>query len=318
MDVPNIGASILAGSRKENAMRTFDELQSLFAANQAIAIGYASGVAKIYQGARVAPVNNDQFLWDLLDHLPTSGAIQRDGADTFFAAYAEVIGALVASSSPLDPLNAAKRNLADWGQTPPAWIGGYKTMTTRLNAASKIGFKFDVAATPDPGFWGLWRQADPVPGPSARLAASAMSVSIQLGRLLNFAPGPADWYTPAAMAAAYQNPNNAPWNPNSSVTWDTTFGPNGTLRNVVSGLTCASGIVARFVSPVTFGADEQDEIRAAADKGLWPYYLDKTHAATKIVFDGTDGISVTITAEQKIPVFIGVVVQPAAGYFGGQ
>jgi hypothetical protein len=298
-------------------MRSFADLQSLFAAYQATAIGLQPDEMKICQGAAVVPTGNDQVIWDLLDQTPAPGLVLPTGSDGFFDAYVAVIAALVASSNPLDPIAAAKRNLADWGARPAAWDGGYKTMTTRLNAAPRFAFKFDIPASTGTKLWGLWRQSDPSPGSSARLASGAMAVSVHFGRLLNFAPPASDWYTPSAMTAAYQNPNKAPWNPASATTWETTFGANGALRSVVAGLICVADIAVDYTSSAPLSAAEQDEVAANAGSGLWPYYVDGRTAMTRVTVDPAQTLSVTIATDRTTPIIIGASVQTAASFFVG-
>ncbi len=298
-------------------MRSFDELQAEFAARQATVIGYSPDTMRIFQGACVPAANDDQALWTLLNQLPSPGPIQEAGPLSFFDAYSALVGALVASNHPLDPVAAAKRNLADWGNAPPSWENGYKTLAKRLGLAQQMAFSIDYPATPDEGFWGLWRRSAPASGLSVQFAAAALSGRIKFGHLLTFAPLPGDWYTPSVMTVAYQNPSGPPWNPNSPITWESTFGANGILRRVVIGLVCVSDVEVSYEADAGFTADQQDQIHSHTAGGLWPYYLESANARTSVDFTADGAMQTSITSTKSRPVVIGVQIHSAAGWFGG-
>jgi hypothetical protein len=298
-------------------MRSFIDLQDLFAAYQTTAIGLRPEGMRLLQGAAAIAAGDDSSIWNLLDSIPTPDLILPISGAGFFDVYTSVIAALIAGTGPLDPIAAAKRNLTAWGDKAPAWDGGFRTLNTRLNAAPRLAFTFELPLSTTTDLWGLWRLADPCPGPSARLALGALNMNVQFAHLLNFAPLASDWYTPSAMVAAYQNPNKAPWNPASPITWDTTFGPTGTLRAVVSGLICVSGLTVDYTSSIAFSADDQAAILSHAEAGIWPYYLDQTVATTRVTFNASNHISVSISSDRTTPIVIGAAVQSASAFFVG-
>lgn len=299
-------------------MSSFNQLQSLFAAYQATAIGFGPKSMQSLQGAVVLPANDDQFLWDIFNIVPIPGLLFRHSGHQFFDGYAAVIDSLIATNNVLDPVAAAKEQLKDWGNRPPAWDAGYTKMKKRLDSAQSLKFSFGQQAEPQDGFWGLWAQSDAAPGIAARFAAGDVSMTVEFRRLLNFAPAPADWYVQTAISYAYKNPDHNPWNPASPITWETTFGPKGTLRNIVSSLVCVSDISVKYTSTSSFTAAEQDEVRAEADHGLWPYYLPKSAATTTVSFDGDGAISVSVVSKANTPIVIGVTSLPADKYFTGR
>lgn len=299
-------------------MSSFNQLQSLFAAYQASAIGFGPTGMQNMQGAVAPPANDDQFLWDIFNTVPTPGPLFRPSGRQFFDGYAAVIDSLVATSNVLDPVAAAKEQLKDWGDHPPAWDAGYAKMKKKLDSAQSLKFTFGLQAEPHDGFWGLWAQSDAAPGIAARFAAGEVSATVEFRRLLNFAPTPADWYVQSAISYAYKNPDSKPWDPASSITWETAFGPHGTLRYIVSSLVCVSGASVKYTSSSSFTAAEQDEVKAQADHGLWPYYLPKSAADTTVSFDGDGKISVSIASKANTPIVIGVTSLPADKYFTGR
>lgn len=300
-------------------MRGFYQLQSLFAAQTATAIGLTPSSMNVYQAAQLPPADSDEFLWALLNQIPGAGPVQSaSGSATFFDAYATVINALVAGSNPLDAVAAAKRNLAAWGADPPAWTRGYKSMAKQLGAAPRLEFSFSLRADEDPPVWGLWRDAEAVEGPSARFAAGPLNMKTAFGRLLNFAPQASDWYTPSAMSLAYHNPGKAPWDQNSPVNWESTFGEDGSLNRVVTGLICVKDIRLSYESEAAYPDEDQAQITAGSTAGLWPYYLNEHSAATQVAFDRIGTLAASVDSSANTPVVIGVVTQSAARFFGGQ
>lgn len=299
-------------------MSSFNQLQSLFAAYQASAIGFGPTGMQNMQGAVAPPANDDQFLWDIFNTVPTPGPLFHPSGHQFFDGYAAVINSLVATTDVLDPVAAAKEQLKDWGDRPPAWDAGYAKMKKKLDSAQSLKFSFGQQAEPHDGFWGLWAQSEATPGIAARFAAGEVSATVEFRRLLNFAPTPADWYVQSAISYAYKNPDRKPWNPASPITWETAFGPNGTLRHIVSSLVCVSGVSVKYASSSPFTAAEQDEVKAQADHGLWPYYLPKSAADTTVSFDGDGTISVNIVSKANTPIVIGVTSFPADKYFTGR
>lgn len=299
-------------------MSSFNQLQSLFAAYQASAIGFGPTGMQNMQGAMVPPANDDQFLWDIFNTVPTPGPLFRPSGHQFFAGYAAVIDSLIATSNVLDPVAAAKEQLKDWGDRPPAWDAGYAKMKKKLDSAQSLKFSFGQQAEPQDGYWGLWAQSDATPGIAARFAAGEVSATVEFRRLLNFAPTPADWYVQSAISYAYRNPDRTPWDPASSITWETAFGPNGTLRHIVASLVCVSGISVTYSSSSPFSVAEQDEVKAQAEHGLWPYYLSKSAADTTVSFDAAGTISVSVASKASAPIVIGVTSLPADKYFTGR
>jgi hypothetical protein len=296
-------------------MNSFDDIQSLFGSVQAQAIGPGASGMKIYQGAQTAPSGDNAFLWGLLDQVPQDGPILTGGGASFFALYSALIDSLIAGQNPLDPIKAAKNNLAAWGKKPPAWQQGYTTLAKTLKVAPPLEFSFQPSPSPDPGYWGLCTSSSAAPGAVGLFAESGLTMKVDFGHLLLFAPQADDWYTPTAMTTAYQNPSSPPWNPSSGITWESTFGSNGTLRTVVTGLVCVSPLNLTYASAAAYSYDMQAEIEGCAKSGLWPYYLAQDSATNRATFDGSGKLAVTTTTKKDAIILVGAAVMPAAQFF---
>lgn len=299
-------------------MSSFLQLQSIFAAYQATAIGFGPNGMQNFQGAVVPPGNDDQFLWDLFNIVPLPGPLFKESGNQFFDSYAAVIESLTTQgNNPLDPVAAAKEQLKEWGSRPPAWDVGYAKMKKRLGSAPTVKFSFNQQAEPQDDFWGLWARSEAVAGVAGRFAVGEVHAAVEFRHLLNFAPTPDDWYVSTAMSYAYRNPDHTPWNPASPITWESTFGPDGTLHNIVTSLVCVSDISVNYTSSSSFTAAQQDQIMEHVASGMWPYYLPSESARTSVTFNGAGAISVSIVSNANVPILIGATVAPARKYFGG-
>ena len=295
-------------------MTSFDDLQARFTAAELAALGLTAPRGRRLQPALMLPTRDDQALWDLFDAIPLDTPIYTPSDGQFFTAYAALIGALVAGTNPLDPIAAAKRRLADWGTKPPDWSIGCAGLLKLLKAAPSLSFPFTSKADPGPGYWGLWTDSPPASGPSAQFAAGDVTAALSFAHALNFAPAPGDWYVPSALSLAYATRSGPPWPGGSAVTWDSTFGPAGTMPRFLAGLTVVSEIGCRSASTAAFSPADQALIRLSAALGLWPHYLSGAGTETGVSFDGSGRISIATTSQPKIPLAIIATVLTAGEY----
>jgi hypothetical protein len=297
-------------------MTSFDELQSLFVSTEFAAFGVSSGDGRVIQPATGPPIDNDSALWSWFNRIPEASSPYQPSSSEFFAAYGEVIESLIAGASPLDPIKVAKKKLAKWGSAPPAWNDGGISLAAQLAAAPATSFPFRSKATPPTGLWGLWADSSPVSGPAARFAAGEVDMSLSFPHLLNFAPSPDDWYVSSALSMAYANPGKRPWDPDSPITWDTAFGPGGTLRHFLTSLLVADELVLTYTSSTPFDAEDQALIQGHLASGLWPYYLNAASGVTTVSFDDDGRLTVTITGARGHPVALAATVVSAGRYLG--
>ncbi|MFE0757105.1 hypothetical protein ACFW16_24310 [Inquilinus sp. NPDC058860] len=295
-------------------MTSFDELQARFAAAELAALAHPAPRGRVLQPALPLPTGDDQALWSLFDAIPLGSPIYAASGTRFFTAYAALIGALVAGTNPLDPIAAAKRRLTAWGARPPDWSIGCAGLLKLLGSAPSLAFPFTSTAVPEPGFWGLWAKSPTAGGPSAQFASGDVSADLSFAHALSFAPRPGDWYVSSALALAYATRSGPPWPGGSDVTWDSTFGPDGTMPRVLAGLSVVAAIDARSASTAVFGPADQALIRSNAALGLWPYYLDGP--GTSVGFDGAGRIAIRTTSGPKQPVAVAATVLTAGEYLG--
>ena len=138
-------------------------------------------------------------------------------------------GADVVSVDHTIEIGEAKRRLAAWGSKPPDWSIGCAGLLKLLGSAASLAFPFTSTAVPEPGFWGLWTESPTAGGPSAQFASGDVSADLSFAHALTFAPTPGDWYVSSALALAHATRSGPPWPSGSDVTWNSTFGPDGTM-----------------------------------------------------------------------------------------
>jgi len=301
-------------------MTSFVDLQQQFAKAEFAAIGIDSGAGQVFQPT--APLTgDDSVLWSYLDVIPAAPPIfsPAGGAsgETFFQAYSALINSLIAGTNPLDPIKAAKQHLSTWGDNPATWSVGLAGLIRQLHSASSISFGFSSDAVADPAFWGLWGNSEPASGPSASFAKGNVSGQFKFKNALLFAPTPSDWYVPSALSLAHATKTGHPWNPDSPINWQTTFGPNGNMQAFVGGLYVASGLSIQYTSTTAFSKADQRLISEAVTQGMWPYYLGISNAVTKVQFNPQGQMTVTVTSVPNLPVVIAASVLSAKQYLGG-
>lgn len=295
-------------------MTSFDEMQARFVAAELAVLAHPAPRGRVLQPALPLPTDDDQALWSLFDAIPLGSPIYAASGTRFFTAYSALIDALVAGKNPLDPVATAKRQLAAWGDKPPDWSVGCAGLLKLLASAPSLAFPFTSTAVPEPGFWGLWTESPTAGGPSAQFASGDVSADLSFAHALTFAPTPGDWYVASALSLAYATRSGPPWPDGSDVTWDSTFGPDGTMPRFLAGLTVVAQIDARSASTAVFSPADQELIRSNADLGLWPYYLGGS--GTSVGFDGDGRITIRTTSEPKRPVAVAATVLTAGEYLG--
>jgi len=296
-------------------MASFDEMQRLFIAKELISLGYAIDKGQVLQPA-FAALENDASLWKYFNTIPTYSQVYASSGEEFFTVYSELIDSLIPGDNALDPIVAAKKRLANWGHRPPAWNVGHTGFMGQLSNAPSSSFEFDNKSAPESIFWGLWSNSLPVSGESSRFASGDVSAKVFFSKALSFSPTPGDWYVSSALSLAYSSHSGLPWNPESPINWQTTFGPNGKMQRFLTALLAVSGMDIQFQSSALFSADDQALILQNAHKGLWPYYLDADKANTDVEFDKAGRIAVTITSRPGVPIIIAGNVLSAGQFLG--
>ncbi|PQV49167.1 hypothetical protein [Paraburkholderia sp. BL21I4N1] len=301
-------------------MTSFVDLQQQFAQTEFAAIGIDPSRGQVLQPA-AALTADDNVLWSYLNTIPGAPPIfQTPGggsSETFFEAYSALINSLIAGTNPLDPIKAAKQRLATWGDKPPTWSVGVAGLARQLHSASTINFGFSNDAVADPAFWGLWSNSAPASGPSVSFASGNVSGQFKFKNALLFAPTPSDWYVSSALSLAHATKTGHPWDPDSPINWQTTFGPNGNMQSFVGGLYVVSGLNIQFTSSAAFSKADQRAISEAGAQGMWPYYLGMSSAITKVQFVPQGQMTASVISGANVPIVIAASVLSAAQYLGG-
>lgn len=172
-------------------------------------------------------------------------------AIVFFPDIANV-GASDLSVIVLEPISRAQTILSFYTTvppTPPTWTQGYQTLVNQLGTAPSAKFTVeDVQSNSNvskswtkganAGFFGLWGSSSSSSTQSETYASKGVSLSASFTRLLTFVPSPGPWYDSGAMGLAFSHKSGSPWNPKSSINWESTFGPNGNMQRFAGSIIC--------------------------------------------------------------------------------
>jgi hypothetical protein len=298
-------------------MTSFVDLQQRFIEAEFAALGAADGEGQVLQPASPLPAD-DNALWSFFNAFPSTPPIYTPvGGDTFFQAYSALIDSLIPGSNPLDPIKVAKQRLAEWGDQPAAWSVDYAGLVRQLQVAPAIKFPFANDAASSPAFWGLWGNSEPASGPSVLFAAGDVTGQFKFGNALLFAPTPSSWYVSSALSLAYATKTGRPWNPDSPINWQTTFGQSGNMQRFVAGIFIASGLNVQYTSSAKFSKADQHLINESVTQGMWPYYLGTADASTKVQFNAKGQMTVGVTSRSSPPIVIAASVLSASRYLGG-
>jgi len=142
------------------------------------------------------------------------------------------------------------------------------------------------------------------------MPAAPLSQSSQDPILSQYKP----WYDSAALNLAYQNNNNVVWK-NNPPTWDNMFGANGSLLRVCSALVIVDGVNITAVSEAGFNSTQQQQVKAQATAGFWPFFEASVSGGWSNDFNFSDEGQLTYTASSPVgnPLVLGVIVTPIAG-----
>ncbi|TCO58318.1 hypothetical protein [Actinocrispum wychmicini] len=126
------------------------------------------------------------------------------------------------------------------------------------------------------------------------------------------------WYHSAAVNLAYQNNNYYVWK-HTPPTWDGTFGDKGDLRFFTTSLIVVSGVDTTVSSEASFSEQEQEELTASAQVGVFPFFEAKGSGGWnhKFKFDDSGRMTVSCSVPPGVFVILGAIVTPTKDAFGG-
>ncbi len=243
-------------------------------------------------------------------------------------------GAIALNRDNLDPVFVAQNNAMPYqpaGNEPITFSSDYATMLQLLLAAPSRNFQVsqgnwqtDVSKTwthgSTGGFFGLWGGSSSSSTLSQKFATSGVSLDVKMANVLAFTASPGIWFSSSALGLAYHNPNSAPWDPNSTINWENTFGTNGNMQRFTTSLLLANNMEITVTSVATYSESEQTEIRSNSSSGLWPFYSSggSGGSSTSASFNSSGNMTIAINSQAGVPVIIGAIVEPVQSYLGGE
>jgi len=244
------------------------------------------------------------------------------------------IGAADLSAMLLDPITAAGMALMPYisptSPRPADWSPDYASLIEMLQSAPRRAFTFDsrsmnsdISTSWSQGhnefFFGLWGSSSSVTSSlSSKFATSHVSINASFEHILTAAGSPGSWYNSAAMGDAFSHQDGPPWNPQSTITWHTTFDPqNGNLARFMVNLIVVSGMHIRVESDAQYSSEEQQTAHEQSSSGFWPFYASSSRDSnTTVQFDEQGRMTVLIDSVGKVATVIGGNVLPVDKYLG--
>lgn len=236
-----------------------------------------------------------------------------------------------------DPIGAgiAALNTYDDANGTQEWSRGFNDLTAELAQAPRLDFTFDSAtansstasawaSNSEAAFFGVWSSASSSSAQSQEFASSRVSSAGSFDHVTTFAVSPGKWFNSETLANAYaHSPSTSPptpWNPNSTVNWDNTFGPNGNFERVCANLIVVSGMRITVTSQPTFSRADQDTIQSNSSAGMWPFYTrnDSANSHNEGTFDSSGRMTATISSVPAVPIVLACTVIPMKQYVGHQ
>jgi hypothetical protein len=293
-------------------MMRFETLQQHFVTAEFNVLGISSDLGCLFQPAQFLGEKEDNALWYLFNTIPQNSFIYRATENEFFTVYVALINSLTPpGSSPLDPIRSAKNKIALWGDKPPSWNSSSLILNELLEKSAKVKFPFQLSSTNNASFWGLLAGASI----EEHFASGDITAAITMDHAMCFTPSPADWFVSSALSMAFSTKAGLPWDPNSKITWDSTFGPNGTLAFILTNLTLVSGLTITYQSTAQMSNDEFQTLQQHCQYGLWPYYVTASDGQTQVSMHEQQ-ISVTISTLKNKPMILAATILPIAQYLG--
>ncbi len=125
------------------------------------------------------------------------------------------------------------------------------------------------------------------------------------------------WMSKQALQKAYTSPNDATvWQ--KAADWDKYFGANGTFKRVITEMYLADEIELTMTSSYSFSTSEFTKVEAAAEGGLWPFFVaEGAGGYSSTVTHNEDGsVTTTTTSPIGVPILLGVATDTVANQMG--
>lgn len=149
----------------------------------------------------------------------------------------------------------------------------------------------------------------------SKASSSGLTIAVSFDHVLTFSAVPGNWYSSAALGMAYSTRDNTLWEPGHPPSWETTFGPTGNMQRFLTSLVVADGIQTTMSSSAAYSTSEQEQIKAQAEVGFFPFFFSEASGGhtSNITFDDSGSMKVETSSPAGNPVVIGANVFPASG-----
>jgi hypothetical protein len=118
------------------------------------------------------------------------------------------------------------------------------------------------------------------------------------------------WYNGDALKTAKENNNNNVWK-HGAPTWEQTFGADGNMRWIVSGLVVVDGVTTTMTSSYAVATEDQQKVKAQFEAGFFPFFgVEGSGGWNNTVKFNNDGTFTAVsTSKAGNPQIIGVLVE---------
>jgi len=142
--------------------------------------------------------------------------------------------------------------------------------------------------------------------------ASKAQVTIEgtIHKVVSMSINPGPWYMSAALNLAYKHSDNTVWPAGQSPTWDDLFSQQGSLQRLAIEIVAFDGLDITMTSSAAYSKTEQEEIKANAEIGYWPFFKASGEGGSfsKTTFNDAGEMTVTTSVPRGNPAILGVNV----------
>lgn len=154
---------------------------------------------------------------------------------------------------------------------------------------------------------------------SDKICAGHVTMNLSFSRVVpQFICQPGNWFNGAVLEQAYKTSDNTLWAAGVTPSWDTSFGPNGTLKTFAQSICVLDGISGSITCDSSFSSSEQQTIQSYSSKGFWPFYETTSSSSSyyKVTFDSSGRMTMNINSPLGNPKIFGVSVSDITAIFG--
>jgi hypothetical protein len=189
-------------------------------------------------------------------------------------------------------------------------------------AKGSVGGWYDIFAGEAGGSWEKF---------TSSVTKSGVVVTATFDHLLTFAAaglakastdpilsGYQPWYYEPALSLGYHHDDNLVWQ-HGAPSWADTFGPKGNLLRTASALVVIDGVKISVRSQASFDSVEQQQIKAHAKVGFFPFFEADASGgwSNDVEFDDAGRMTMSSQSPTGNPQTLGAIVTPIGGTLGG-